>query len=83
MPQYNKFLNDLRRNGFEVYPLELEKQIKADAEIVEIMIETKSNILLHNASMARYWLFTDLEAAYNYFDKGGKVGFDNANRKLA
>lgn len=78
----DELLKDLEKEGFEFYTLEDEKQIEADAEIVEVMQNIKCNILLSLPSMARIWYFTDLDAVYKYFNNGGKVGFHNASQKL-
>lgn len=78
-----ELIEDMKNEGFEFYTLEDEKQIKCDEEIVDDMIKTNSNIVLYNPSMARYWLFTDLDAVYTYFQiQGNQVGFDNAGKKL-
>lgn len=79
----DELINDMKNEGFEFYTLDDEKQIEADKEIVDQMVETNSNIVLYNSSMARYWLFTDLDALYNYFQiQGGQVGFDDAGNKI-
>ena len=74
--------DDLRNQGFEFYTLEEERHFPNDDEIVEDMVRLNCNILLYNGSMARYWLFTNLDAVYEYFIAGGKVGFDNAGQKV-
>lgn len=79
----DELINDMKNEGFEFYTLDDEKQIEADKEIVDQMVETNSNIILYNPSMARYWLFTDLDAVYNYFQIQGKqIGFDDAGTKI-
>ena len=78
-----ELINDMKSEGFEFYTLEDEKQIEADKEIVQQMIETNCDTLLYHPVMARYWLFTNLDALYDYFQiKGQQVGFDDANRKI-
>ena len=78
----DELLKDLEKEGFEFYTLEDEKKIEADKEIVDAMQKLNCNILLSLPRIARFWYFKDLDAVYNYFANGGKVGFDNACEKL-
>ena len=76
---------DLFINNFEIYTLKQEKELFAsyDQEIIEAMESLKCDIILHNTNMARNWYFSNINALINFFDKGGTVGYDDADTKIA
>ena len=80
----NELLKELKENGFEIYTLEEEKRDFAqyDKELIDDMESLHCDILLHNSYMARNWYFTSLNALINFFQNGGKVGYDDCNTKI-
>lgn len=79
-----ELIMDLVSNNFEIYTLKQEKELFAnyDEEIIKTMEELKCDIVLHNSTMARNWYFSDINALIEYFDKGGLVGYDDAEGKI-
>ena len=80
-----ELIMDLTSNNFEIYTLKQEKSLFADydKEIIEDMERLNCDIILYNSLMARSWYFSNINALIDYFDNGGRVGFDNANTKIA
>lgn len=79
-----ELIMDLTTNNFEIYTLKQEKILfeNSDREIIEDMERLNCDIILHNSSMARSWYFSNINALIDYFDKGGRVGYDDANTKI-
>lgn len=75
-------IEDLKKNGFEVYSYEeiMEQNVPEDEEILDEMDMVGADILLSNPSMARYWFFEDKDSMLKYFENGGKVGFENHSK---
>lgn len=80
-----ELIMDLTTNNFEICTLKQEKSLFADydKEIIEDMEKLNCDIILHNRSMARSWYFSNINALIDYFDNGGRVGYDDANSKIA
>lgn len=80
-----ELIMDLTTNNFEIYTLKQEKILfeNSDREIIEDMEKLNCDIILHNSLMARNWYFSNINALIDYFDKGGRVGYDDANTKIA
>lgn len=72
-------IEDLKKNGFEVYSYEeiTEQNVLADEEILDEMDMVGANILLSNPHMARHWFFEDENSMLKYFENGGRVSVDN------
>ena len=85
MKTQEQLLKDLQQNGFEIYTLEEEEKDfgNSDSDLIDEMKSLNCSILLHNGYMARNWYFTTLDALVEFFQNGGKVGYDDANRRIA
>lgn len=77
-----EMLNDLKKEGFEIFTIEQEREIEADDELVEDMERQRCTILLSLPSRARCWYFTDTDAMLNFFNKGLQLDLNRAYEKI-